>query len=244
MKIIFRITALAAFVFATPALMAEIVVVSARGDTAYRVGPQWIKPLQAGLRLQDGVKIRTGARSEAVIKINGNTVTIKPLTLMKVYQSELTKNASRTRIGLRSGSVQAKIDRKAGINTSFKVTSPVATSSVRGTEEIISYGPNKGMTVKVISGTVGTSNVNGAPRIVSGNLLFRQKSGKQDPEPMMYGIIEESIANTIPSAVTDLERSSYYLFDFDMDPSLYTGRPGVFGNPSGPATVNVLMLWP
>ena len=132
---------------------AEIRVLSVKGTAAYKAGGQWV-PLQTGAVLAVGTKVSTGVRSNVVIKINNHTVTVQPLTIMKVSESAEDGKSSTTRIGLRRGSVRTKIAHDARIKTVFKVSTPVATSSVRGTEQIVVYSPTFGMRVFVLSGNV------------------------------------------------------------------------------------------
>ena len=65
---------------------AEIRVVSVKGTAAYKAGDQWM-PLQTGTALAVGTKVSTGVHSNVVIRINNHTVTVEPLTIMKISES-------------------------------------------------------------------------------------------------------------------------------------------------------------
>lgn len=229
---------------------AEITVISVKGEVSYKTGPEWRKPLAPGMKLQEGVKINTGVRSEAVLKINDNLMTIKPLTMIKVYENVLTKDVSRTRIGLRRGSVQAKINRKENMNTSFQVATPVATSSVRGTEELISYGPGKGMVVRVIEGHVGNENWNGVQREIAGRLVFRQRPDRGDPESIYAGLRDEATSSQREQGVSATEQNSFDFFDAGLDQTgpgmtARNGRPnGKEASGSSSSSVFIILVWP
>jgi hypothetical protein len=223
------------------ASQAEIRVVSVKGTAAYKAGGGWI-PMQGGTMLPVGAKVSTGVRSTAVIMINNNTVTVQPLTIMKVSESSFDGKSSNTRIGLRRGSVRAKVAKNARIKTVFKVSTPVATSSVRGTEQIVIYGPTFGMRVIVIEGTVEGSSLNGAPKFLSGNMEFWQKISKPVPEDLMNGM-KDYLANTNSVFISLDEEKAFELFGDDFlnyQPSTRGGSQ----EPGAMVPVNVYLIWP
>lgn len=175
MKLLRLTIILISILFFTAALHAEITVLKVTGSAAYREGNKWL-PLKAGQKLPEGVKVSTGANSSAELKLNSlnHTVKIKPFTMIQVYSKE-SKTDTNTLIGLKRGSINAKVPRKGNIKTIFKVSSPIATSSVRGTEENISYGPDRGMIIEVIKGAVEASNRTGRSNMLSGVQKFIQK---------------------------------------------------------------------
>ncbi|NMB64637.1 MAG: hypothetical protein GYA16_07180 [Spirochaetes bacterium] len=77
--------------FAASPLFAAITVVSVKGDALYSDGGAF-KPLQKGMQLKEGTKIQTGAKSQAVLDIDGHIVTIKSFTLIKVYKNIAKKD--------------------------------------------------------------------------------------------------------------------------------------------------------
>jgi len=66
-----------ALVFALSTANAAVLVVSTKGEAAYRDGAAW-KPLAKG---------QTGVNSQAVLNIDDNLLTIKPLTTIKVLKN-------------------------------------------------------------------------------------------------------------------------------------------------------------
>lgn len=154
---------------------AEITVIKVQGIASYKEGKSWI-PLKDNQILPEGVKISTGTNSYAEIKLNSinHTVKIKPLTVIQVFSKE-TKENTDTHIGLKRGGIIAKVPRDSNVKTIFKVSSPIATSSVRGTAEDISYGPDTGMIVKVLSGLIEGKNRLGRSYFISGRQTFVQQ---------------------------------------------------------------------
>ncbi|MBN1533078.1 MAG: FecR domain-containing protein [Spirochaetes bacterium] len=204
--------AAAVALFAGP-ISAEIKVLSVNGSVSYKSGQRW-EPLRTLMRLTPGTKVSTGARSSAVIQIEKHTLTVNPMTMIKIYESsEKTRTSgagavSSTKIGLRRGSVRAKIFREQRVKTEFRVATPVATSSVRGTEELISYGPSRGMTIKVLDGIVRGDNRNGATRYLKAGLTFHQRPINSDPDPLLAEARERAIASVFPKDNTTREENT------------------------------------
>jgi hypothetical protein len=162
---------LISFLFIPSASFAAILVVSAKGDASMFENGQW-KPLAKGQTLAEGVKISTGVNSSVVLNIDGSMVTVKPMTSIKIYKNTAGGSVQQTDIGLRHGAVQAKVNKLEKVKTKFTVTTPVATSSVRGTEEIVSYGPVEGMKIQVLEGIIDAFNAD-TRNSVSGRQVFR-----------------------------------------------------------------------
>jgi hypothetical protein len=114
--------------------------------------------------------------------------------MAKIYTNKIQRLTRTTEVGLKRGSVKVKVQKQQRVKSVFKVATPVATSSVRGTEEIITYGPMKGMTIRVLSGKVEGENSAGGWRIITGWLVFRQKPGKSEPEPMFWYAKDKAVA--------------------------------------------------
>jgi hypothetical protein len=232
--------ALVAIFFFTVAAFAEIRVMSVKGTAAYKAGAQWV-PLQTGTALAVGTKVSTGVRSTVEIKINNHTVTVQPLTIMKISESMDNATSSTTRIGLRRGSVRTKVAKDARIKTVFKVSTPVATSSVRGTEQIVIYSPTFGMRVIVLSGTVAGEGLNGATQLISGNLEFLQKLMKGASESPMAGM-EDFITNTHSLFITVDEEDAYKLFGDDF--ANYTPTTPGSTTQNAVVPVTIYLIWP
>ncbi len=231
-----------ALVFAASSAFAEIRVVSVKGTAAYKTGQQWV-PLNAGAALAVGTRVSTGVRSTVVLRINRHTVTVQPLTIMKVTESVERAGSSTTNIGLRRGSVRTKVASDARVKTVFKVSTPVATSSVRGTEQVVVYSPTFGMRVIVLSGVVEGSGLNSAGKLVSGNLEFWQKYASPVPESLMTGM-EDFLTQTGSLFVTLDEETAFELFGEDFLSYDMGGGTGQGGGQNAPVPVNIYLVWP
>jgi hypothetical protein len=230
-------------IFSTATAFAEIRVLSVKGTAAYKEGARWI-PLKAGTLLKEGVKVSTGVRSTVGIKINNNTVTVRPLTIMKISQSREDAKSSTTLLGLRRGSLRADVPPNARIRTVFKVSTPVATSSVRGCGKVVAYGPTFGMRIFVLSGIVEGESANSSPRLLSGDLQFWQKPSRPTPENIMVGM-ENFIAKTHSQFITLDEQKAIELLGDDFmfyEPGQQSQQGGETQNL--PVPVRIYLIWP
>ena len=240
---------IAMFVFSYSAAHSAIVVESIKGEVAVRDGNQW-KPLSQGQTLAEGAKISTGVNSTAVLKIDSSVVTIQPLTMMKVYRNQKVNNVDNTHLGLKYGSLNARVSRVGRVQTNFKVSTPVATSSVRGTEKNISHGAKKGTMIKVLSGSADGQSANGGKRRISGNKKFQQGPNDAKPDNLLADNHNQSFQPLFDPNNLDEKP----LQDFVNDDSVGSGDSGavtVITNPSPllptaptSATVNINVQWP
>jgi len=229
----------ACLVFISTEAFARITVTYVKGSVAYKTGRNW-KTLRTGMNLLPGTKISTGIRSRAVIYLNRHKVYIRPLTMIKIYRHSYRKLRSTTRIGLRRGSIRARVSRSRRIRTSFRISTPVATSSVRGTEQIVSYGPNRGMRIIVVSGVIEGTGRNGATRMLYGKLRFNMNKGKGQPshilgyirkgaivwvgdpnlpfdEQKLINLIGDNVGTTIINLQSILNSNNYTNLNFQID---------------------------
>jgi hypothetical protein len=170
---------LSIIIFTVPSF-AEITVTSVKGQAKYKTGNQWAA-LTQGIKLNEGSKISTGINSNVVLNINGDTITVKQMSMVKVEENSISSTESNTRLGLKRGGLNARISKLRTLKTSFKITTPVATSSVRGTEEEVFYGPGMGMIIKVIEGEILAQNHFGASNLLRGRLEYRHGSNSSKP---------------------------------------------------------------
>jgi hypothetical protein len=223
---------------------AKISVISVRGRVAYKSGAKWV-PLRKGMKLREGVKISTGVRSYAVLRLNRNVMRVRPLTMIKIYQNQLTKNSSRTRIGLKRGSLRARIKKGKRVRTVFKVSTPVATSSVRGTDEMVSYGPGRGFRVVALTGVIEGRSKNGSKKKITGRQQYRQKGESSSADD----ILGETRGNSFGS-VNDPNVSPDEQGSLDNNPDLLDDAGGgavdIVDSDTGlPKTeVNLNITWP
>lgn len=198
------ITALTVVTITATAALADVTVVNIKGKAQFKAGNQWAF-LAPGMRLAKGAKISTGANSDVVLNVNGDTIVIRQLSLIKIDENILNAKESNTTIGLKRGGINAKIARDRKVKTSFKVSTPVATSSVRGTQEEISFGPGFGMKILVIEGEIGAEGKNGSSNVVKGKLVYKHGSHKGGPDFIASNLKDGSTGKS-PSYLTDDEK--------------------------------------
>jgi hypothetical protein len=133
-------------------------VVSTKGPAEYAVingqdEPEW-KKLQADLALPAGSVIRTGFRAHVVLKLpDGTTVEIRRATKIGISQlgRDEAQGAGKTRIGLKYGTIRAKVEKQQAAGD-VEVATPVATLSVAGSEAEIGYAVDTCLGVQTQAG--------------------------------------------------------------------------------------------
>jgi hypothetical protein len=230
---------------------AAITVITVKGQVAYKNEGAW-QPLAANMVLAEGTKISTGINSSAVIAFiehneKKREVTIQQLTLIKIYQNAIVQNDRNIKIGLRRGTIRAKVEHDKEtdkrIKTVFKVSTPVATSSVRGTEEIITYGPSVGMVVQVVEGRITGENKNGSKKYISGKLLFHQRTSNPLPEPLLVALKDQAMVDIYDRSITHEERQGFDRTGSDAIDTPSDGPVQIFRNTISPAHVTITIDW-
>ncbi|MBO4319397.1 MAG: FecR domain-containing protein [Treponema sp.] len=127
----------------------EAKVVSVTGKVEVQTGGSSWKTLKAGDKITKGSVISTGFKSSAKISIDNTTVDLGPLTRITVEKLASNSAKDETNLYLDTGKVKAEVKKDSAKKVDFKVSSPVATASVRGT--IIEY--TAGGTLRTSEGT-------------------------------------------------------------------------------------------
>ncbi len=228
--------------FFSISLFAEIKVISLSGTVAYRDGRNWI-PLKVNQVLKEGTRISTGANSSAEIRLNklNHTITVKALSMIQVFSSESAVETD-THIGLKRGGINARVPRDSNVKTVFKVSTPVATSSVRGTEQNVGYGPGSGMSVQVVSGEIEAKNRIGKSNSIAGRQKFSQEKGKGKPGNILSDVQSSSFASVHGNGLTSDELETALFTGTDQTGSA-DGDTGILDGQGGTARVNVSIDW-
>ncbi len=129
--------ALAAAFCTVNASALEATVVSVKGKVEIQEAGLWVS-LEEGDTVEKGTVISTGFNSEAVLSVKESNFTLGPLTRITVEDLTSAGTKDNTQLFIDSGSISVAVDSAEGRRTGFKVRSPVATASVRGTEFKIS----------------------------------------------------------------------------------------------------------
>jgi hypothetical protein len=213
-----------------PAGALEATVVSVKGDVQkMRVGgatEQWT-PVKAGEKLDEMTVVRTGLRSEAVVRFadRGETI-VGAGTKFGIAEFRKTGGLVTTRLGLKYGSLNVAVDSTPGPNDA-SVATPVATLSVRGTAGKIGYTGGSRLRLKGSAGTwqvaqAGRSRNVSAGQSTDGNLTpsITLVKGGRDSLMAVVGLTPIELINVIdnPSPIS---------------PTTPTVGPG-----SGPETTN------
>jgi hypothetical protein len=106
--------------------------------------PKKWEAIQAGDVLSDLTLIRTGFNSGVVLNL-GQRGEVRIGSATKIGITEFRKEGplAKTTLGLKYGTFQADVDSKKG-PADFRVSTPTATLSVRGSEPEVSYGSDVG----------------------------------------------------------------------------------------------------
>jgi hypothetical protein len=190
---------------------AAILVVSVKGDAAYSDGAAW-KPMAKGQTLREGTRVSTGVNSQAVLNIDDNILTVKPMTMIKVYRNSISKEASENSVGLKYGSVNAKVKKLGTLKTKFNITTPIATSSVRGTEQDNSQGPGFGNTILTPIGVIGVTSPSGINMIVEGKMKFNISPDSMRPGSLLSLLNGASVVKIYSDHITIDEKDYFQYF--------------------------------
>jgi hypothetical protein len=227
---------------------AEIKVVKIKGQAAFRTTGSWV-PLQAGAILPIGAKISTGPKTSVEINIDKHTVTIGSLSFVKVYHNEIKKDEITTKLGLRRGTIKARVFRTKEIKTTFTISTPVATSSVRGTEKVVFHGPRRGTKARVIKGKIGVTSRD-TLRNIAGRHTFNQNPDSQSPDDLLADARGEATSDTSPKNITREEENNAFYDDMNVstvneiykDCDKYNDRN--ISNPQALVPTGIIVIWP
>ncbi len=107
-------------------------VVSFSGKVEYQTSEGWI-PLKIGDELNQGTIISTGFKSTVVLKIGGSSFTVAPLSRIEISKLVSNDTGHDTEMHLSTGKMKMDVKPVSGKSVSFKIKSPAATASIRGT---------------------------------------------------------------------------------------------------------------
>jgi hypothetical protein len=96
-------------------------------------GGEWVQA-EPGMTLESRTMVSTGFRSNALLHIGNSSILVRPLTRLSLEQIIELQNNEQVELNLRAGRIHATVTPPREKTVDFKVTSPVATASVRGTE--------------------------------------------------------------------------------------------------------------
>jgi hypothetical protein len=157
----------AVFVTAQEAVFSEI-----NGKVEYQLaGGEW-QSAKLGDKVGKGSMVSTGFKSSAVLKVDATSISLKPITRLSLEELLKTQGGTSTQLFLLAGRVKADVPPQPGQTTDFRVNSPTATASVRGTSfefDGVNLVVDRGVvklgapTPRIIAGGGGNAPVNAAP---------------------------------------------------------------------------------
>ncbi len=152
----------------------EAVIRSVTGTVEYQIpGGAW-KPAAAGTKLNANSVVSTAFKSTAVVTLGNSTLTVKPLTRLTLEEIARREGSESVSLYLLAGRVKAEVKAPAGSKMQFKIKSPTATASVRGTSWDFD-----GINTTVLNGQVFLEGSGGGPGILigAGEVSFIDENG-------------------------------------------------------------------
>ncbi|MBU0935605.1 MAG: FecR family protein [Spirochaetes bacterium] len=126
--VLLLVVALASVLFAQTAEVVEVA-----GKVEYQIpGRDW-RPARVGDLIPAKTVISTGFKSSAKLRIANSIINVNPVTWLTLEDLIQTQSGSQTQLFLISGRISADVTPQPNLTTDFKISSPTATASVRGT---------------------------------------------------------------------------------------------------------------
>ncbi|MBN2873967.1 MAG: FecR domain-containing protein [Spirochaetales bacterium] len=121
------------FVVAAASAATGATIVEVAGKVEFQApGKAWAVA-KAGIVLPGGTIVSTGFKSTVLLKVGLATITVKPITRLTLEEILESESGTQTQLFLLAGRVKADVKPQPGQTTQFRVKSPTATASVRGT---------------------------------------------------------------------------------------------------------------
>lgn len=177
MKKRFFIKALLLLISIVPLMAVTGEIVAVKGKAEIKQNGRWLSA-QKGTKIIGGNVLSTGFKSELTLKIDGSVIIVKPMTRLTIEEIVQKNEAVSSEVYLNVGSVKADIKPASTKKVEFKVKTPVATASVRGTSGEISAD---GLLIGT-SGTWAYMNSNGVEtRVGLGDTVVIDDKGMVTP---------------------------------------------------------------
>ncbi len=223
-------------------LFADVTVQTVKGTVGV-MDAKKLTPVTAGMKLKDDATVVTGANSEVTLVVNNGTITLKSLTTAKLRGIAVTASSSKADVALRSGTVVSDVKQITGLKTSFTVTTPVGTSSVRGTSHSVTFSPARGMEVAVSTGVVAVSSSRGGTKPVAAGNSYVQAAASAAPPQVTSQAAQEAAPVSAAAAFAPVEEAAVAV-DLGGDSSAFTEMVTLIDNASTTASVNLNLVFP
>jgi len=244
MKKLILLVMLAGF-FLTP-LLADVTATAVRGSVGVMLSGR-LQPVAVGMRLNEDATVVTGANSEVSFAINNGTIVLKSLTTAKINSVARTADSSTADVALRNGTVVSNVQQIQGLKTNFTVTTPVATSSVRGTAHTVTFSPERGMEVSVSTGLVAITAARSGTRSVAAGISYSQAAPAAAPQ-VVSTAVKEAVLPAAGDAFASVEEAAVSV-NLDSAPAVVAViaaivAPAPVPPPPTSGTVNVTIVFP
>ena len=178
-------------------------VVAVNGDVNAKTGDGALAPVAQGSEVARGSELHTGIDSEAKLQFaDGSVMVVREMS--QVLIADLLGEGSRQTIAIsvKLGELDAQVNPQKTFQSDFKVTTPTATASVRGTQiRRLSYHPARGTSLFLASGSLLLTNNNGGSTATSpGDTASVDGEGTLvTPAETIAGVLARAKASTLKS---------------------------------------------
>lgn len=156
----------------------EARVTSLQGKVEYRQGSGTWRAAEVGMALPLGATISTGFNSSADLEIGPATLQVRALSRMRLDELVEQEGLVQSELHLQVGRVRADVRSAPGVQSEFRLSSPVATAAVRGTSFEFD-----GVNLQVETGTVQLANQYNEAVSVGGGESSNAASDEPPPPP-------------------------------------------------------------
>jgi hypothetical protein len=131
----------------------EARVTSVSGKVEMRVPDGSWSPAEVNMVVPLGATVSTGFNSSAVLEIGPATLQVRALSRMRIDELVEQEGLVQSDLHLEVGRVRADVRSAEGIQSEFRLSSPIATAAVRGTAFEFD-----GVNIQVVTGRVQLAN--------------------------------------------------------------------------------------
>ena len=154
------------------------------------------QPASAGMEVPIRAIISTGFGGRAVLQLGASTLTVRPLTRLRIDELSTQNNVTRTNLNMPVGRIRAEVKSTTGAKNDFSVRSALSTAAVRGTgfetdgarlsvfESTVAFLSQSGISTNVSAGETGVSSGGGSP---SGGADQREANTGVNPYTSLTG---------------------------------------------------------
>ena len=167
---------------------------SIQGEVQVEKSGKWQTAKEGGL-LQQGDKIKTGAKSSCILKWSqGNVLKLKAFTTITI--DKLEKNpaagAENSSINMSSGKVMGKAKKLKGAESSYEIRTPTAIAGVRGTKLGVGVDADETTSVECLEGIVSVRGTAGGEVVLNKREKTRVRKGEEPQTPSELTTEEEA----------------------------------------------------